>query len=108
MYHWNLPQSFWKNFFDYHSAMINVNKMMEPFPRTPLDKRLDSHPKKWPFLNVGVRLLNWDDKTVKFYLLGNPFIWWLATFAIICVSGISLLKLKSTYININIYIIVIY
>jgi dolichyl-phosphate-mannose-protein mannosyltransferase len=95
MYHWNLPQSFWKNFFDYHSAMINVNKMMEPFPRTPLDKRLDSHPKKWPFLNVGVRLLNWDDKTVKFYLLGNPFIWWLATFAIICVSGISLLKLKN-------------
>jgi len=73
--------------------MINVNKMIEPFPRTVL--RLDSHPKKWPFLNVGVRMLNWDDKTVKFYLLGNPFIWWLGTLSIICISGASIFKINS-------------
>jgi dolichyl-phosphate-mannose-protein mannosyltransferase len=93
LYNWNIKQSFWRDFLDYHSAMINVNKMIEPFPRTVL--RLDSHPKKWPFLNVGVRMLNWDDKTVKFYLLGNPFIWWLGTLSIICISGASIFKINS-------------
>ncbi|ORX82773.1 PMT-domain-containing protein [Anaeromyces robustus] len=93
MYEWNIPQSFWRDFLDYHSAMINVNKMIEPFPRTTM--RLDSHPKKWPFLNVGVRMLNWDDNTVKFYLLGNPFIWWLSTISIICLSATFIIKLKN-------------
>lgn len=93
LYNWDIPQSFWRDFLDYHSGMINVNKMMEPFPRTTM--RLDSHPSKWPFLNVGVRMLNWDDATLKFYLLGNPFIWWLGTLSLIFISGASIFKLYS-------------
>ncbi|ORX47888.1 PMT-domain-containing protein [Piromyces finnis] len=99
LYKWDIKQSFWRDFLDYHSAMINVNKMMEPFPRATM--RLDSHPKTWPFLNGGIRMLNWDDNTVKFYLLGNPFIWWLGTLSIIFVFGASLFKIKAIAKNEN-------
>jgi dolichyl-phosphate-mannose-protein mannosyltransferase len=34
---------------------------------------------QWPILNVGLRMCSWDDNTVKYFLLGNPFVYWAST-----------------------------
>jgi dolichyl-phosphate-mannose-protein mannosyltransferase len=34
---------------------------------------------QWPILNVGLRMCGWDDATVKYFLLGNPLVYWGST-----------------------------
>lgn len=34
---------------------------------------------QWPILNVGLRMCSWDDQTVKYFLLGNPLVYWSST-----------------------------
>lgn len=34
---------------------------------------------EWPILHVGLRMCGWDDKIVKYFLLGNPFVYWGST-----------------------------
>lgn len=34
---------------------------------------------QWPILNVGLRMCGWDDTIVKYFLLGNPFVYWGST-----------------------------
>ena len=34
---------------------------------------------QWPILNVGLRMCSWDENTIKYYLLGNPFVYWGST-----------------------------
>lgn len=34
---------------------------------------------QWPILNVGLRMCSWDDNTVKYFLLGNPIVYWGST-----------------------------
>ncbi|KAI8867916.1 hypothetical protein GQ42DRAFT_49446 [Ramicandelaber brevisporus] len=36
---------------------------------------LSSEPYEWPFMTLGMRMVGWEDHRVKFYLLGNPFVW---------------------------------
>lgn len=62
---------------------MTSNNALVPDP----DKRdeLTSKAWQWPILHVGLRMCSWDDNTVKYYLLGNPFVYWgsaagLATF----------------------------
>ncbi|KAG9982370.1 dolichyl phosphate-D-mannose:protein O-D-mannosyltransferas-like protein, partial [Aureobasidium melanogenum] len=40
---------------------------------------LASAPWQWPLLNVGLRMCGWDDHIVKYFLLGNPFVYWAST-----------------------------
>ncbi|KAF9323241.1 Protein O-mannosyltransferase 2 [Podila minutissima] len=82
--HWNdkLPEggysqyrsSFWKDFWHLNVAMMTSNNALIPDP----DKEdvLASKPGQWPLLAVGLRMCGWGDDAVKFYLLGNPIVWW--------------------------------
>ena len=56
---------------------MTSNNALVPDP----DKQDDLASKfwQWPVLNVGLRMCSWDDNTVKYYLLGNPFIYWGST-----------------------------
>ncbi|CAG8687255.1 4908_t:CDS:10 [Dentiscutata erythropus] len=85
-HHWNdkLPPGggshyrtmFLHDFWHLNVAMYTTNNALIPDP----DKEdiLASHPWQWPILQVGIRICGWDDNAVKYYLLGNPIIWWSA------------------------------
>ncbi|RUP43117.1 hypothetical protein BC936DRAFT_137586 [Jimgerdemannia flammicorona] len=57
--------------------MWTSNNALVPDP----DKEdiLSSNPPEWPVLAVGLRMCSWADDVVKFYLLGNPVVWWSGT-----------------------------
>ncbi|KAF8928797.1 Protein O-mannosyltransferase 2 [Dissophora ornata] len=89
--HWNdkLPaggaseyrSKFWKDFWHLNVAMMTSNNALIPDP----DKEdvLASNPSQWPFLAVGLRMCGWGDDKAKFYLLGNPIVWWGSILSII-------------------------
>ncbi|KAF9090549.1 Protein O-mannosyltransferase 2 [Mortierella sp. AM989] len=95
--HWNdkLPaggdsqykSKFWKDFWHLNVAMMTSNNALIPDP----DKEdvLASNPSQWPLLAVGLRMCGWGDDKIKFYLLGNPIVWWGSTLAIMA-FGLSL------------------
>ena len=66
--------------------MMTSNNALVPDP----DKRDDLASKfwQWPILNVGLRMCSWDDKVVKYFLLGNPFVYWGSTASLVIFSGL--------------------
>lgn len=34
---------------------------------------------QWPILNVGLRMCSWEDHITKYFLLGNPIVYWGST-----------------------------
>ncbi|KAB8213598.1 Dolichyl-phosphate-mannose-protein mannosyltransferase-domain-containing protein [Aspergillus novoparasiticus] len=68
---------FLKDFIHLNVAMMTSNNALVPDP----DKQDDLASKfwQWPILNVGLRMCSWDDNTIKYYLLGNPFVYWGST-----------------------------
>ncbi|KAI8643485.1 glycosyltransferase family 39 protein [Parasitella parasitica] len=84
--HWNekLPPAppnaykkhFLRDFITLNIAMWTSNNALTPDP----DKYdiLSSTPTEWPFVTVGLRMCGWGDNDVKYYLLGNPAVWWLS------------------------------
>ena len=34
---------------------------------------------QWPILNVGLRMCSWEDHITKYFLLGNPLVYWMST-----------------------------
>ncbi|KAF4214340.1 hypothetical protein CNMCM8980_004674 [Aspergillus fumigatiaffinis] len=68
---------FFKDFIHLNVAMMTSNNALVPDP----DKQDDLASKfwQWPILNVGLRMCSWDDNTIKYYLLGNPFVYWGST-----------------------------
>lgn len=85
--HWNekLPPGdpgsykspFLRDFIHLNVAMMTSNNALVPDP----DKQDDLASKfwQWPILNVGLRMCSWDDNTTKYFLLGNPFVYWGST-----------------------------
>ncbi|KAJ2721261.1 Protein O-mannosyltransferase 2 [Coemansia sp. Benny D115] len=45
---------------------------------------LESRPLSWPFLIYPMRMVGWGDKTIKFYEIGNPLLWWAS--AVVCIA----------------------
>ncbi|KAK4860637.1 hypothetical protein LT330_004368 [Penicillium expansum] len=68
---------FLKDFIHLNVAMMTSNNALVPDP----DKQDDLASKfwQWPILNVGLRMCSWDDSVVKYYLLGNPLVYWGST-----------------------------
>ncbi|PKK76569.1 PMT-domain-containing protein [Rhizophagus irregularis] len=89
--HWNdkLPSGgksyyrskFLHDFWHLNVAMYTTNNALVPDP----DKEdiLASTPRQWPIVEVGLRMCSWADDVVKFYLLGNPIIWWSSTASLV-------------------------
>lgn len=57
--------------------MMTSNNALVPDP----DKQDDLASKwwQWPILDVGLRMCGWDDNIVKYFLLGNPFVYFSTT-----------------------------
>ncbi|KAI8142811.1 glycosyltransferase family 39 protein [Fennellomyces sp. T-0311] len=66
--------SFLSNFVHLNAAMWRSNNALIPDPDK--DDKLASTPSQWPLVSVGLRMCGWDDRKVKFFLLGNPIVWW--------------------------------
>lgn len=60
--------------------MMTSNNALVPDPDKQDD--LASAPWQWPLLNVGLRMCGWDDNIVKYFLLGNPLVYWGSTASI--------------------------
>lgn len=79
--------NFFKDFKTLNNAMWLSNNALIPDPDK--DDILTSSPWQWPLTTVGLRMCSWGDTSVKFYLLGNPSVWWpsfasLIAFLLLC------------------------
>ncbi|EST08282.1 Glycosyl transferase, family 39 [Kalmanozyma brasiliensis GHG001] len=96
--HWNhlLPPGdetsyrspFLRDFIHLNVAMMTSNNAL--IPDADKEDILASKPFDWPFLWNGLRMNSWDDNSIKFYLLGNPVIWFA--------SSLSLLAFAATWL----------
>jgi len=51
---------------------------------------LASLPTDWPWLHLGLRMCGWGDNQIKYYLIGNPAVWWSSSLSLgICVVVIA-------------------
>ncbi|KZF20608.1 glycosyltransferase family 39 protein [Xylona heveae TC161] len=88
--HWNerLPDGdpgsykspFLRDFMHLNVAMMTSNNALVPDPDKQDD--LASMFWQWPILHVGLRMCSWDDGVVKYFLLGNPVVYWGSTAAL--------------------------
>ena len=79
-------QSFLRNFIDVNVGMWTSNNALTPDP----DKepgQLESKPYHWPFMLRGLRMCGWGDYEIKYYLIGNPLIWWGTTATLVLLSA---------------------
>ncbi|KAM4060619.1 dolichyl-phosphate-mannose-protein mannosyltransferase [Hirsutella rhossiliensis] len=93
--HWNekLPPGdpgvykspFFHDFVHLNVAMMTSNNALVPDPDKQDD--LASQWWQWPILHVGLRMCGWDDSIVKYFLLGNPFVYWGTTAGLV-VAGL--------------------
>lgn len=65
------------DFIHLNVAMMTSNNALVPDPDKQDD--LASQWWQWPILHVGLRMCSWDDNIVKYFLLGNPFVYWAST-----------------------------
>ncbi|RPA99977.1 protein O-mannosyl-transferase 2 [Choiromyces venosus 120613-1] len=99
--HWNdkLPKAdvkafrspFFRDFIHLNVAMMTSNNALVPDPDKQDD--LASAYWQWPILHVGLRMCGWDDGIVKYFLLGNPMVYWGSTLALPLFSALVLLYL---------------
>jgi dolichyl-phosphate-mannose-protein mannosyltransferase len=68
---------FLRDFVHLNVAMMTSNNALVPDPDKQDD--LASQWWQWPILHVGLRMCSWDDKIVKYFLLGNPLVYWGST-----------------------------
>ncbi|CEG63498.1 Putative Dolichyl-phosphate-mannose-protein mannosyltransferase [Rhizopus microsporus] len=73
--------SFLQSFLHLNLVMWYTNNALIPDPDK--DDILASNPKEWPMVSVGLRMCGWDDDMIKFYLIGNPSVWWLSFASIV-------------------------
>lgn len=100
--HWNsrLPpgdasqytSSFWDDFKDCNVGMYNTNNALTP-DRELEPQILTSNAGEWFWMKRGIRMSGWNDNVPKFYMLGNPIVWWIASASIVGTLSLCLLYL---------------
>lgn len=89
--HWNdrLPAGntklykspFLRDFIHLNVAMMTSNNAL--IPDADKEDILASKPYDWPLLWNGLRMNSWADNATKYYLIGNPVVWWGSTVSIV-------------------------
>ncbi|KAI8443990.1 family 39 glycosyltransferase [Phakopsora pachyrhizi] len=76
-----MKSPFLKDFWHLNVAMMTSNNALIPDP----DKNdvIASNPIEWPMIYSGMRMNSWTDDSIKFYLIGNPIVWWLGSIGIV-------------------------
>lgn len=69
-----MRSSFWQNFGVLNRQMWITNNALIP----DHDKHnvLESDPISWPTLQFPMRMVGWDDQSIKYLEVGNPLLWW--------------------------------
>ncbi|KAJ2610814.1 Protein O-mannosyltransferase 2 [Coemansia sp. RSA 1285] len=75
----DLKTSFFRDFARLNGAMARTNNALVP-DQDKLDL-LTSAPYEWPLMRLGLRMCGWEDNKVKFWLTGNPVVWWTSSLA---------------------------
>jgi dolichyl-phosphate-mannose-protein mannosyltransferase len=65
---------FLRDFWHLNVAMMTSNNALVPDPDK--DDILASLPSEWPWMHAGLRMCGWGNDQIKYYLLGNPIVWW--------------------------------
>ncbi len=96
--HWNdrLPPGdaklyrspFLQDFIHLNVAMMTSNNAL--IPDADKEDILASGPLDWPWLWNGLRMNSWADASYKYYLIGNPIIWWGSTASLAVFVGVLL------------------
>ncbi|UZJ57459.1 hypothetical protein CBS101457_006779 [Exobasidium rhododendri] len=79
---------FLRDFVHLNVAMMTSNNAL--IPDADKEDILASKPLDWPWLYNGLRMNSWADDSTKYYLIGNPVIWWSSSLSLM-VGGIVLL-----------------
>lgn len=72
---------FFRDFIHLNVAMMTSNNALVPDPDKQDD--LASQWWQWPILHVGLRMCSWDDSVIKYFLLGNPMVYWGSTASLV-------------------------
>lgn len=83
--------SFFDDFKNLNAVMWHSNNALVADP----DKKdaITSTPTQWPMLSVGLRMCGWEPDNVKFYLLGNPVVWWPSFISLFVFIGTILVQM---------------
>lgn len=69
------------DFIEHNIGMWRTNNAL--IPDSELEpSALTSRPYHWMFLLRGLRMSGFGDDAVKFYMLGNPLVWWLSAISV--------------------------
>ncbi len=83
-----MKSSFWHDFIQVNVGMYTTNNALTPDPDKEPDY-LTSFPWQWPLMLRGLRIVGWGDSTLKFYLLGNPVVWWGGFASLVLLATLS-------------------
>lgn len=74
--------NFIKHLIEINMAMFNSNKsLVQEINLEPA--RIISRPYEWFILRRGLRMNSWDDDRYKFYMFGNPIIWYISSISVL-------------------------
>lgn len=92
--------NFWDDFKDCNVGMYITNNALIPDPELE-PGALTSSASQWFFMQRGIRMCSWADDRIKFYMLGNPAVWWTGSLAIITTGllliAYALIKQRKAY-----------
>lgn len=77
----DMRQGFISSLIELNVAMMITNNALVPDENK--NDKIASQPYHWPLLLKGVRLNGWGETDIKYFLFGNPFVWWLSIFSIL-------------------------
>lgn len=82
--------SFLEDVIDCNVGMYKTNNALVPDAELE-PGQLVSRASEWFFMQRGIRMCSWADDRVKFYMLGNPAVWWTGSVAIISTITLCLI-----------------
>ncbi|RKP12137.1 glycosyltransferase family 39 protein [Piptocephalis cylindrospora] len=79
----NINVAMWKS----NNALVPAEDKADP---------LSSEPYQWPLLLLGLRMCGWESDRIRYFLIGNPIVWWSSTVAILLYGVATLYYLVRT------------